>query len=213
LYGFDNIFLEWKYCKLILKLKESLFQLFHVKIIWKLFQWAGTLTGTVLLCSFCDIVSASKSVCTFNDRSNNYVCCGTKIKVVFAGCDCWFIRKPSLWNESPEGKCRNARTFIHTYVHTCSHMHIHIWVLCAHKTIKLLSTMQQNMNIVKWKWVKGTVKVRLSQCLSIRARWQLGVGGCCWSVSPHILCILNLDSIWRWEVSYMPQLLGPVWIQ
>jgi len=40
----------------VTELKESLLQLFHIEIIWKLFQWAGTMTGTVLLCSFCDIV-------------------------------------------------------------------------------------------------------------------------------------------------------------
>jgi hypothetical protein len=158
--------------------------LFHIKIIWKLFQWAGTLTGTVLLCSFCDIVSASKSVCTFSVRSNNYVCCGTKIKVVFVGCNCWLIKKPTLWNESPEGKCRNTHTFIHTYMQSYAHTNLSTVLLCAHKTIKLLSTMQQNMNIVKCKWVEGTGKVRLSQCLSIMAWWQLGG---CWSVSPHSL--------------------------
>ena len=103
-------------------------------------------------------------------------------------------------------------TYVHTYMQSYAHTYLSTVLLCAHKT-KLLSTMQQNMNIVKWRWVKGTVKVRLSQCLSIMARWHLGGGVCCWSVSPHILCILNLDSMWRWEVSYMPQLLGAVRIQ
>lgn len=37
--------------------------------------------------------------------------------------------------------------------------------------------MQQNMKIVEWKWIEGTVKVRLSQCWSIMARWQSGGGG------------------------------------
>jgi len=35
------------------------------------------------------------------------------------------------------------QSYAHTYLITV--------LLCAHKTIKLLSTMQQNMKIVEWK--------------------------------------------------------------